>query len=175
MVLDTKPYNNRSYRMGKNQTLISSKRIRRLKVQGYCNFSDGEISQFSFGNKFAFIICSSLLLLGVVTSNIPILLVMMLIALFGIILPYHPFDYIYNYALARRLDKPQLPPRSKQLKFACTIATLMIGITIYLFYAGYSTAGYITGGSLFLVAFLVSTTDICIPSIIFNFLFKVEI
>jgi hypothetical protein len=100
---------------------------------------------------------------------------MLFIAICGILLPYHPFDYIYNGLLSNLMNKPKLPPRSKQLKFACIIATLGMASTIFLFYAGLTLAGYITGGSLFLVAFLVSTTDICIPSIIYNFIFKVEI
>ena len=89
--------------MKKNRTLISPARIRRLKVQGYCNYSDADIAEFSFGNRFAYILCSSILLIGVVTSNIPILAVMMIIALFGVILPFHPFDYVYNYVLAPRM------------------------------------------------------------------------
>jgi len=161
--------------MKKNQTLISPARIKRLKVQGYCNYSDENLSELAFGNRFAYIICSSILLIGVITANIPILTAMMIIALFGIILPYHPFDYIYNHVIQGMLNKPTLPPRSKQLKFACGIATIWIGATIYLFYAGFAISGYISGGILFSVALLVGTTDICIPSIIFNFLFKVKV
>jgi len=116
-----------------------------------------------------------ILLIGVITANIPILATMMIIALFGVILPYHPFDYIYNHVVRGMVNKPKLPPRSKQLKFACGIATIWIAATIYLFYAGFAIAGYISGGLLFSVAFLVSTMDICLPSIIFNFLFKVKV
>jgi len=153
---------------------ISAARIRRLRVQGYCNIKDEELSKLAFGNRFAFILCSTVLLIGIITSNIPLLSVMLLIAVLGILLPYHPFDYVYNGLLTNLLDKPKLPPRSKQLKFACIIATLWISSTIYLFYAGFTVAGYIAGGLLFFVAFLVSTTDICIPSIIYNFLFRIK-
>lgn len=161
--------------MIKKQTLISPARIKRLKAQGYLNCSDSDISELSLGNKFAYILCSFILLIGIITANIPILSAMMTIAFFGIVLPYHPFDYLYNYSLADMIGKPKLPPRSKQLKFACTIATTGIAITIYLFYSGFTTAGYILGGSLFSVALLVSTTDICIPSIIYNFIFKIKV
>jgi hypothetical protein len=161
--------------MNNEQNIISPSRVRRLKVQGYRNFKDYELSKLAFGNRFAYVLCSTLLLIGVITSNILLLSVMLFIAIFGILLPYHPFDYIYNGLISNLMNKPKLPPRSKQLKFACIIATLGIASTIFLFYAGLTLAGYITGGSLFLVAFLVSTTDICIPSIIYNFIFKVEI
>lgn len=161
--------------MNNEQYIVSPNRIHRLKVQGYCNFKDDELSRLAFGNRFAYILCSTLLLIGIITSNILLLSLMFFIAIFGIILPYHPFDYIYNGLISKLMNKPKLPPRSKQLKFACIIATFGIASTIYLFYAGLTLAGYIVGGSLYLVAFLVSTTDICIPSIIYNFIFKIKI
>jgi len=161
--------------MNNEQNIISPARIHRLKVQGYCNFKDDELSKLAFGHRFALILCSTVLLLGIITSNIPLLSVMFFIAIFGIVLPYHPFDYIYNGLLSKPMSKPKLPPRSKQLKFACIIAALGIVSTIILFYAGLTLGGYIVGGLLFLVALLVSTTDICIPSIIYNFIFKVKI
>ena len=161
--------------MNNSGNLISSERIGRLKVQGYRDMSDGDISQLAFGNRFAYIVCSTILLVGVITANIPVLGTMMIIAFFGVVLPYHPFDYIYNHLVRRVLDKPRLPRRSNQLKFACGVATIWIAATIYLFYYGFAMAGYIAGGMLFSVAFLVSTTDICIPSIIYNFLFKIKV
>lgn len=161
--------------MKNKQYIISPARIHRLKVQGYCNFKDDELSKLAFGNRFAYILCDSVLLIGIVTSNIPLLSILFFIAIFGIVLPYHPFDYIYNGLLSNPMNKPKLPPRSKQLKFACIIASTGIASTIFLFYTGLTLAGYIAGGLLFFVAFLVSTTDICIPSIIYNFIFKVKI
>jgi hypothetical protein len=149
--------------------------IHRLRVHGYCNISDTELSKLAFGNRFAYLLCSSILAVGVVTANIPILSLMMFVAFFGIILPYHPFDYIYNQLLHKSLGKPKLPPRSRQIKIACTIATVWLAATIYLFYSGLFLAGYIAGGPLFSVVFLVSTTHICIPSMIFNFLFKYKV
>ena len=96
---------------------------------------------------------------------------MMVIAFFGVILPNHPFDYIYNLVLRKKMNKPKLPPRSNQLKFACSIATLMIGATIYLFYSGIIAWGYIVGLSLIGVATLVASIDFCIPSKIYNAFF----
>jgi hypothetical protein len=156
------------------QHILSGARINRIKVQGYSNYSDTELSALAFGNRFAFIICSTILAIGVTTANIPILMAMTLVAFFGIILLYHPFDYIYNHVLRSILNKPELPPRSKQLKFACLIATLWLIATIYLFYSDLFIAGYVVGGLLFSVAFLVSTTDYCIPSKVYNFIFKYE-
>lgn len=154
---------------------ISQTTIKRLKIQGYCGISDNRLLDLAFGNRFAYILCSILIFIGVTTASIPILCIMMLIALYGVLLPYHPFDYIYNHILSGIINKPKLPPRSIQIKFACSIATIWLVLIIGLFFFDYTIAGYIVGGTLFFAAFLVSTTDICLPSLLYNYLFKIKI
>ncbi|SIN84145.1 DUF4395 family protein [Algoriphagus halophilus] len=161
--------------MATKQQELSRARIKRLKAQGYLNHTDGEICELAFGHRFALISCTTLVGIGVAAANVPILVGMAFVALGGIILPYHPFDYIYNYFLSSPLKRRKIPPRSKQLKFACTIAAIGLSLTAWLFYHGQNLAGYLVGGSLFLVALTVSTTDFCIPSKIYNFLFKVKV
>lgn len=158
--------------MTTNHQLLSTKRISFLKAQGYFKHSDTEISELAFGNRFAYVVCGGIVAIAVATAHIPTLIFMAIVAFFGIILPYHPFDYIYNHVLRGMLNKPLLPPRSKQLKFACVIATLWLIATTYLFYSGLYIAGYVLGGLLVAVAFIVSTTDFCIPSMIYNYIFK---
>jgi hypothetical protein len=153
------------------QAQLSETKINWIREQGYFKFSNAEIRELAFGNRFAYGVCTSLLIVGVAFANIPLLFIMMVVAFLGIVLPNHPFDYFYNLVLRTKLNKPKLPPRPKQLKFACTIATLWIGGTIYLFYSGLATWGYIAGASLIVVAGLVSTIDMCIPSKIYNALF----
>lgn len=152
----------------KTSKIISKKRIDRIRAQGHHNLNDTQISEISFGNRFAYILCSAILLIGVIDMNFTILIAMLIIAFLAVITPYHPFDYIYNYGIRFIINKPKTPKRSRQLKLACSIATTFIAITIYLFYTSNFTAGYITGACLLFSAILVSTTDICIPSIIYN-------
>jgi hypothetical protein len=161
--------------MKKQESKLSPTRIHRIRCQGYQNFTDKEVAQFAPGNRVTFILCSVLLITGVVTANIPILAGLMSLSVLALILPYHPFDYIYNYGLRKPMKGPKLPPRANQLKFACAVALVWIGLHIYLFYNGYMLAGYISGGAMSFVTLLVSTTDFCIPSAIHNFLFRVKI
>lgn len=158
--------------MNKTPSSTCNRRIRYIRAQGYFHLTDEQIASLSFGNRFAYILCASLLATGVATAHIPTLAVMGMIAFGTIILPYHPFDYLYNYLIRHWLHKPELPPRSKQLKFACTIASLWIAACIYLFYTGMAVAGYIMGGLLVSVAFILVTTDFCIPSMIYNIIFS---
>jgi hypothetical protein len=158
-----------------NQTqLISRTCKRRLQVQGYQNYSDKELNDYKYGIRFAYYLCGSLVIIGLSLTSIKILTVMMTIAFFGSLPPYHPFDYIYNYGVRHLIGKPKIPPRTNQGRFACGLATVWLGAIIYLFYHGFYLWGYIAGGILISIATLVSTIDLCIPSMIYNFLFKPE-
>jgi hypothetical protein len=153
--------------------LISQARIRRIKCQGYDkNFSDEEISQHSIGNRFAYQLCTLLFASGLALTSIPILIIAAGIAALAVFLPYHPFDYLYNSIIRHLFHRPKLPRRPAQTKFACGIASIWLGIIIYLFHLKLFLWGYILGGMLLTVALLVSIIDYCIPSIIYNSLFK---
>jgi hypothetical protein len=158
--------------MKSQDCIISPIRKKRLESQGYNGFTDSELNDFKFGIRFAYYLCGSLVVLGLLLSNIKILAIAMVIAFLGSLPPYHPFDYVYNYGIRHLMNKPKIPPRPNQGRFACGIATVWLAGTIYLFYIGLNIWGYIAGGILVSIATLVSTTDICIPSIIYNFLFK---
>ena len=160
--------------MQTNNKTLCPRRINRIREQGYLHHSDKEINDLAFGNRFAYRLCVAVLIGGVAFANIPTLIIMNLIALFGVILPNHPFDYIYNELLSKQMNKPKLSPRSPQLKFACSIATVWIAGTIYLFASQMMIAGYVMGAALILVAGLVASIDFCIPSIIYNTLFWKE-
>lgn len=150
---------------------ISSVRRKRLQIQGYQGFTDCELNDFKYGIRFAYYLCSLLLLLGLLLANIKILAMLMIVAFTGSLAPYHPFDYLYNYGIRHLIQKPKVPRRTNQGRFACGIATVWLGAIIYLFHEGLTMAGYIAGGILISVAVLVSTTDVCIPSMIYNSLF----
>lgn len=151
---------------------ISPSCRRRLHVQGYERFSDKELNDYKFGIRFAYAGCITLVAFGLVFQSKPILTIAAIIAFAGTFPPYHPFDYLYNYGVRYLLDKPKLPPRTNQGRFACGIASVWLAITIYLLYNNYTVAGNILAIMLFSVGVLVSTTDICIPSIIYNSIFK---
>ena len=155
----------------KSNKSLSRKRIQRLRAQGYRSQSEAELNRLAWGNRFAYIICTVLASFAVGFAYLPLLIGLFCITILGVALPNHPFDYIYNYLLANPLHKPKLPPRSDQLKFACYLASIMLLITIYLFFAGFTLAGYLVGGTLVAIAATVAITDYCLPSAIYNALF----
>lgn len=157
----------------KNENCILTPASRKkLETQGYIGYTDVELNDFKYGIRFAYYLCGSLVLLGLLLTNLKILVAAMIIAFFGMLPPFHPFDYLYNYVIRHFFNRSKIPPRTNQGRFACGIATVWLGGIIYLFYSGLNVWGYIAGGILVSIATLVSTTDICIPSMIYNFLFK---
>ena len=158
--------------MKNHKNIIPQENIERLETQGFTGFSAKELSDHRMGIRFAYWLCASFVILGLVLSNIPILIFAMLMALGGAIHSRHPFDYVYNATVRHLLNKPKTPRRAIQGNIACGIATLMILTVIILFYNDYMTAGYIVGTMLLSSALLVGSTDICIPSIVYKILMK---
>lgn len=158
----------------KTKQQLSATRLARLRVQGFMTESDSELSELAFGIRFAYRLCTSFVALGILTQNTTILAAMMGVAFSSVLLPNHLFDYIYNFVLAGRMNKPKLSARSPQIKFACGIATVWLGGLIYLFSVGFATAGLIAGGIFLVLAISVSTIDYCVPSLIFNACFLNE-
>ena len=161
--------------MESKEKVLSKGRIKNLKVQGYTNYSDCEITEFAWGNRFASILSGTILLIGLLTTSSTILITLNIIIAVGLILPNNPFDYIYNYLLSNLLKNPKIPSRSKQAKFSLLIAFLWLIAINILFYLGYNIFGYIAGGMLLFVSILVSTTDFCIPALIYNILYKIKV
>lgn len=157
----------------KNTNDLSELRISRIKEQGFATgYTDQEICQHAVGNRFAYQMCTLLFTTGLILTSIPILTIAAVIAALTVLLPYHPFDYVYNYGVRNLFNYPKLPPRSSQAKFACGIAALWLSAIIYLFAESLFMWGYLLGLLLFIVAVLVSTIDYCIPSKIYNAIFS---
>ena len=154
--------------MKTTNNILSETRLKRLRAQGYTNVNDEELSDMAFGIRFAYRTCVAIIVAAILFQSIEIFTGMLIIAFLGIVLPNHPFDYIYNAILSKTMNKPKVPARAVQLKFACTIATIWLAAVVYLMYTGNITSALILGGLLAITASLPSTIDFCVPSAIYN-------
>jgi hypothetical protein len=93
-------------------------------------------------------------------------------ALLGALLPFHPFDLLYNHGARFLTGTRALPHQGPQRRFACAIATAWLLATGWAFHRGADTLGYVLGVPLVLVAALVSITHLCVPSMMYNALSK---
>ncbi|MFA5775151.1 MAG: DUF4395 domain-containing protein [Ilumatobacteraceae bacterium] len=145
---------------------------RRLNVQGFCDVDDETLTNIAPWLRMAFGMCSLIAGVGTVLASPTILWILTPIAALGAIFPVHPFDLIYNFGIRHIRKTGPLPKRRAQSRFACGLGAVWLVATAWAFQAGALTTGYILGGTLTGVGVLVSTTDICIPSMIYNALFS---
>lgn len=154
--------------MGKT---LSATMRRRLNGQGFGDVDDETLAEVAPWFRMAFGMCALLAGAGTALASPTILWILVPIATLGALFSVHPFDLIYNHGIRYLRNSGPLPKRSAQSRFACGVGAVWTIVTAWTFQSGALTAGYILGGALTGVALLVSTTDICIPSMIYNTLF----
>jgi hypothetical protein len=150
---------------------VSDVRRRRLEAQGFVGFDDATLGEIGPWTRFSPSLCALLIGAGTVLASPIVLLAVMATALFGAVFPNHPFDLLYNYVVRRWTGTRPLPANPPQRRFACGIATVWLGLTAWAFINGALTLGYLLGGLMTVMATIVSTTDFCIPSLIYGLLF----
>ncbi len=145
---------------------------RRLNAQGLSDIDDEALAKVAPWLRMAFGMCALLAGAGTALASPVILWVLMPIAALATLFPVHPFDLIYNYGIRYFRNTGPLPKRRAQSRFACGVGAVWLVATAWVFQSGALFVGYILGGTLTAIAVLVSTTDICISSMIYNALFR---
>jgi hypothetical protein len=144
---------------------------RRLDIQGFEHLDDGALAPVAPWLRLAFGLCAAMAGLGTALASPILLLLLLPVALLAAILPVHPFDLIYNHGVRFLTGTGPLPLRGAPSRFACGLGAVWLVVTAWAFHAGLSALGYVLGGLLTGVAVLVSTTDICIPSLVYRLMF----
>jgi hypothetical protein len=152
--------------------LTLAPRTRRwLDIQGFEHVPTRELAPVAPWLRLAFGLCTLLSAVGTVLASPAILLVIAVIAGVAAASPVHPFDLIYNYGIRRLTGTAPLPKRGAPSRFACGMGAVFLVITAWAFSAGYAVIGYGLGAAVTLVALLVSTTDVCLPSLFYRTVF----
>ena len=141
---------------------------RRLEAQGFCNLDDATLAELAPWMEWAPMLCTISMAMGTLLKSPAILWILGSTAFLGTLLPFHPFDLLYNHAVRYLTGTRPLPRHGLQRRFACAIATLWLGGTGWAFHTGATVLGLVLGGLLTLVAAIVSTTHFCLPSLIYN-------
>ena len=152
------------------QTLTPRTR-RLLEIQGFDAVDVRELAPVAPWLRLAFGLCGLLGGVGTLLASPTILLVLALIAALAAASPVHPFDLIYNHGIRHFTGTGPLPKRGAPTRFGCGMGAVLVLVTAWAFSAGHQVAGYALGGALTFVVLLVSTTDICIPSLIYRSIF----
>jgi hypothetical protein len=142
-----------------------------LTMQGYDSLSDEERGRLWLGLRFAPMLCVAGIALGTALASPTFLLAMAVSALIGgFLTPKHPFDYVYDAAVRPLLGGPSVPPSPAPRRFACQLATPWIVAIAVAFLAGAPALAWILAAPLLLVAATVTTTNWCLPSLIYGLL-----
>ncbi len=151
---------------------ISETTRRRLNAQGLCDVDDKTLAEIAPWHRLAFALCAIFAATGTILAWPLFLWILSIVAILAVIFPVHPFDLIYNHGIRYLRNTGPLPIRRAQTRFACGVGAVWLIATGLAFYFGATNLGYILGFALVSLAVLVSTTDICIASIIYNALFS---
>ena len=150
---------------------LSCQTRKRLNIQGLADVDDEALAAVAPWLRLAFGGCALLAAWGTILASPAILWTLTPIAALAALFPVHPFDLIYNHGIRHLTKTGPLPKRRAQTRFACGVGAVWLVATAIAFHSGRLILGYVLGGALTGVALLVSTTDICIPSMIYNALF----
>lgn len=88
-----------------------------------CKITSGKKSA-QYGMRFSYPLYISLVALGIFLVNPYILSFAAIIALLGVILPMHPFDYVYNYAVTKLIGTSRIPGRGTEHQVNSTVALI---------------------------------------------------
>jgi hypothetical protein len=151
--------------------VLTPRTRRRLDVQGFDTVDVQELALVAPWLRLAFGLCALLGGLGTVLASPTVLLVLTPVAALAALSPVHPFDLIYNHGIRHLTGTGPLPRRGVPSRLGCGMGAVLLLVTAWAFSAGHLVVGYALGSVLTLVVILVSTTDICIPSIIYRSIF----
>jgi len=142
-----------------------------LSMQGYQGLSDDERKELGLALRLSPALCLIGMTLGVVLESPAILFGMAATAaLGGFVMDKHPFDLIWDRGLRRLSGRPSLPPTPPPRRFACQVASVWLVALAAAHLAGAHTLGLVLGVPLLLVATVVTTTNWCVPSLVYGVL-----
>ncbi len=150
---------------------ISPTTRRRLEIQGFVGLDDQTLAETGPWLRLAFALCTVLAAIGTILASPVFLWALIPIAALAAAFPVHPFDLLYNHGIRHLTGTGPLPKRGAPSRFACGLGAVWLLVTGWAFQSGYALAGYLLGGALTAVGLLVSTTDVCIPSLIYRSIF----
>jgi hypothetical protein len=147
---------------------------RKIEAQGFLCLSNDEVESLNVWLRFTPAITLVWFTAGVWEASPRILFWLAMMTMLGAILTGHPFDVLYNHGIRYIAASPEIPPFSRQRRFAYLLAAVQILGTLTAFYAGYRTVGYAVGIASIGAGAVYVITGNCAPSLLLNKFFPQE-
>ena len=145
----------------------------RLEAQGYVGLSDEELAEVGPWGRLATGLCMTWALAGTLLGSAQVIWALVPLAALGALMPWHPFDLIYNHGIRHLTGTRALPRHGAPRRFACSIATVWLLAAGWAFNSGATTLGYVLGSGIVIAAAVPTLTDFCIPSYFYGLMFGV--
>jgi Domain of unknown function (DUF4395) len=143
----------------------------RLESQGYCGLDDAALLELAPWLRWIYSLGGLITIIGVALMSPAVLWSLAAITLLGIVVPFQPFDLLYNYGARYLTGTRPFPKQAPVRRFVFGVAFAWLLATGWAFYGGSDILGFALGVTLILVAVLASTTHFCVPSWIYNGIF----
>ena len=143
----------------------------RIEAQGYVGLDDETLAEVGPWLRFAPAICMTWTAVATALGSAVGLWSLVPLAALGAVLPFHPFELVYNHGIRHALGKARLPPANAPRKFACAVGTVWLTVAGWAFWSGASTLGYVLGFAFAAAAAVPTFTDFCIPSFFWGLMF----
>lgn len=153
------------------RTTLPPGHLHRLDIQGFDTVAEDRLAEVAPWLRLAFGLCTAFAVAGVALASIPLLLGLAVIAALAAASPVHPFDLVYNHGIRHITGTGPLPRRGAPGRFGCGLGAAWLVATAWAFSAGLTTLAHGLGIALCVVAGLVATVDVCIPSMIWRAIF----
>lgn len=149
----------------------TQKSLNRLELRGMKVSTDPEFLKMAPWVRVTCAFCVTFVAIGTIFAFTPLLWTMVVVAGIGAITPRHPFDAVYNYGIRRWTGTRPLPKNSAPARFASGFGATWIAAVAVAFDTGNTTLATILGFAFVAAASHVVVTQLCPPSMLYQFLF----
>lgn len=137
-------------------------------MQGFGDLDDAMLTRLAPWLRLTPALCGVGIALGAIFASVPVLFGMAILATLGAVLPWHPFDLIYNYGVRFVTRTPALPRNRAPRRLAMGFCAVCLSATTVAFATGVTILGYVLGGMTLMGPIIVTTTDLCLPSLLYG-------
>lgn len=146
---------------------LASRTLGWIDMQGY-RLTDAEKRRLTIPLKFAPALCALFAAVSLAQQSVAGFAALAVIAFVGGLLPRHLFDYLYAVALEPLLRTGLPPTNPPQRHFACLMGSAMLATAAVGFAVGFDALAWTLGLAFIGAATLVTLTNWCLPSFIYN-------
>ena len=149
--------------------MIDQTAIARLELRGIAYRDDAAYRRMLPWTKMAFVLGGTQAAIASVTGDAATLWQMVPVAAAAVILPHHPFEYVYNWGIRHAITAAPLPANKAPVRFAFFMAALILAAAAWAFDNGMTWLGMALGLQVALVAATFVVSSFCIPAAIWAF------